>query len=116
MKRKYKVTTNSVNENLLLRDFSTTSTGEKWVSDITYIRTCEGWLYLTVVMDLANRKIIGWSMDNSMSAGSTVVDAWKMAIKNRPLKSELIFHSDQGINMPAMSSVDALRGYRYCKV
>ncbi len=102
MQRKYKVTTNSnhlypVNENLLLRDFSTTSTGEKWVSDITYIRTCEGWLYLTVVMDLADRKIIGWSMDNSMSAGSTVVDAWKMAIKNRPLKSELIFHSDQGI-------------------
>ena len=62
MKRKYRVTTNSnhlypVNENLLLRDFSTTSTGEKWVSDITYIRTGEGWLYLTMVMDLADRKI-----------------------------------------------------------
>ena len=102
MKRKYKVTTNSshlypVNQNLLLRDFSTTTTGEKWVSDITYIRTCEGWLYLTVVMDLADRKIIGWSMDNSMSAGSTVVEAWKMAIKNRPLDRELIFHSDRGI-------------------
>ena len=102
MKRKYKVTTNSshlypVNANLLLRDFSTTSTGEKWVSDITYIRTGEGWLYLTVVMDLADRKIIGWSMDNSMSASSTVVHAWKMAIKNRPLEKELIFHSDRGI-------------------
>ena len=102
MKRKYKVTTNSnhlypVNANLLLRDFSTTGTGEKWVSDITYIRTGEGWLYLTVVMDLADRKIIGWSMDNSMSAGSTVVHAWKMAIKNRPLERELIFHSDRGI-------------------
>ena len=64
MKRKYRVTTNSnhlypVNPNLLLRDFSTTGTGEKWVSDITYIRTGEGWLYLTVVMDLADRKIIG---------------------------------------------------------
>lgn len=102
MKRKYKVTTNSnhlypVNANLLLRDFSTTGTGEKWVSDITYIRTGEGWLYLTVVMDLADRKIIGWSMDNSMSAGSTVVHAWKMAIKNRPLERALIFHSDRGI-------------------
>src|SRR5690606_27941332 len=89
MRRKYRVTTNSnhlypVNPNLLLRDFSTTGTGEKWVSDITYIRTGEGWLYLTVVMDLADRKIIGWSMGNSMSASSTVVDAWKMAIKNRP--------------------------------
>ena len=53
---------------LLLRDFSTKTTGEKWVSDITYIRTGEGWLYLTVIMDLADRKIIGWSMDNSMNA------------------------------------------------
>lgn len=102
MKKKYKVTTNSdhlypVNPNLLQGDFSTTGTGEKWVSDITYIRTGEGWLYLTVVMDLADRKIIGWSMDNSMSAGSTVVDAWKMAIKNRPVERELIFHSDRGI-------------------
>jgi len=102
MKRKYRATTNSnhlypVNGNLLLRDFSTTCTGEKWVSDITYIRTGEGWLYLTVVMDLADRKIIGWSMDNSMSAGSTVVNAWKMAVKNRPLRGELIFHSDRGI-------------------
>ena len=102
MKRKYRVTTNSnhlypVNENLLLRDFSTTGAGEKWVSDITYIRTGEGWLYLTVVMDLADRKIIGWSMHNSMSAGSTVVDAWKMAVRNRPLQDGLIFHSDRGI-------------------
>lgn len=102
MKRKYRATTNSnhlypVNENLLLRDFSTTGTGEKWVSDITYIRTGEGWLYLTVVMDLADRKIIGWSMDNSMCASSTVVDAWKMAVNNRPLTGELIFHSDRGI-------------------
>ena len=102
MKQKYRVTTNSnhlypVNENLLLRDFSTTAVGEKWVSDITYIRTGEGWLYLTMVMDLADRKIIGWSMDNSMSASSTVVDAWKMAIKNRPLDREVIFHSDRGI-------------------
>lgn len=102
MKRKYRITTNSnhlypVNANLLLRDFSTKTTGEKWVSDITYIRTGEGWLYLTVIMDLADRKIIGWSMDNSMSASSTVVDAWKMAIKSRPLQGELIFHSDRGI-------------------
>ncbi|WP_443020440.1 IS3 family transposase [Sphingobacterium sp. SYP-B4668] len=102
VKRRYRVTTNSnhlypVNTNLLLRDFSTTGIGEKWVSDITYIRTSEGWLYLTIIMDLADRKIIGWSMDNSMSASSTVVHAWKMAIKNRPLHCELIFHSDRGI-------------------
>ena len=102
MKKKYRVTTNSnhlypVNENLLLRDFSTTDTGEKWVSDITYIKTGEGWLYLTAIMDLADRKIIGWSMDSRMSAGATVVAAWKMALKNRPVQRELIFHSDRGI-------------------
>lgn len=102
MKRRYRVTTNSnhlypVSENLLQRDFNAQDLGEKWVSDITYIRTGEGWLYLTVVMDLADRKIIGWSMDNSMSASSTVVHAWKMAIKNRPLEKQLIFHSDRGI-------------------
>lgn len=102
MKRKYRVTTNSnhlypISANLLSRDFSTTGTGEKWVSDITYIRTGEGWLYLTMVMDLADRKIIGWSMDNSMSTNSTVVEAWKMAIKNRPVESQLIFHSDRGV-------------------
>jgi putative transposase len=115
MKRKHKVTTNSshlypVNQNLLLRDFSTTTTGEKWVSDITYIRTGEGWLYLTVVMDLADRKIIGWSMDNSMSSGSTVVEAWKMAIKNRPLERELIFHSDRGIQYASNEFRRCLKG------
>ncbi|MNL12596.1 IS2 transposase TnpB [compost metagenome] len=115
MKRKYRVTTNSnhlypVNENLLLRDFSTTGTGEKWVSDITYIRTGEGWLYLTVIMDLADRKIIGWSMDNSMSASSTVVDAWKMAIKNRSLQGELIFHSDRGIQYASHEFRRCLKG------
>jgi len=115
MKRKYRATTNSnhlypVNGNLLLRDFSTTCTGEKWVSDITYIRTGEGWLYLTVVMDLADRKIIGWSMDNSMSAGSTVVNAWKMAVKNRPLRGELIFHSDRGIQYASHEFRRCLKG------
>lgn len=115
MRRKYRVTTNSnhlypVNPNLLLRDFSTTGTGEKWVSDITYIRTVEGWLYLTVVMDLADRKIIGWSMDNSMSASSTVVDAWKMAIKNRPVERELIFHSDRGIQYASHEFRRCLKG------
>ncbi|WP_262511021.1 IS3 family transposase [Pedobacter chinensis] len=102
MKRKYRVTTNSnhlypVNENLLLGDFSTRGPGQKWVSDITYIRTAEGWPYLTVIMNLADRKIVGWSMDNSMSAGSTVVAAWEMATRNRPVSGELMFHSDRGI-------------------
>ncbi|QNK64925.1 hypothetical protein H7F33_08010 [Pedobacter sp. PAMC26386] len=63
---------------------------------MTYIRTGEGWLYLPMVMDLTDRKIIGRSMNDRMIASLTVVSAWKMAIKNRPLDKELIFHSDRG--------------------
>ena len=115
MKRKYRVTTNSdhlypVNENLLMRDFSTNGTGEKWVSDITYIRTGEGWLYLTVIIDLADRKIVGWSMDSSMTAASTIVAAWKMAVRNRPLDGELIFHSDRGIQYASHEFRRCLKG------
>ena len=61
-------------------------------------------------MDLADRKIIGWSMDNSMSAGSTVVDAWKMAVKNRLLYRELIFHSDRGIQYASNEFRRCLKG------
>lgn len=115
MERKYRVTANSnhlypVNSNPLLRDFSAAGTGEKWVSDITHIRTGGGWPYLTIIMDLADRKIIGWSMDNSMSASSTVLHAWKMAIKNRPLQGELIFHSDRGIQYASHEFRRCLKG------
>lgn len=115
MKRKYRITTNSdhlypVNENLLLRDFSTGDIGEKWVSDITYIRTGEGWLYLTAIMNLADRKIVGWSMDSSMTARATVIAAWQMAIKNRPVDKELIFHSDRGIQYASHEFRRCLRG------
>lgn len=64
MKRRFKVTTDSkhnytICENLLERNFTATTTAQAWVSDITYIRTVTGWLYLTIVLDLADRKIIG---------------------------------------------------------
>ncbi|WP_443940028.1 IS3 family transposase [Pedobacter sp. MW01-1-1] len=115
MKRKYRVTTNSnhlypVSPNLLLRDFGTTATAQKWVSDITYLRTAEGWLYLTVIMDLADRKIVGWSMENSMSSSATVVAAWKMAIKNRPIDKEIIFHSDRGIQYASHEFRNCFKG------
>ena len=101
MKRKYRVTTNSNHlsrkckpafAGLQHQDYR----GEMGKRYYLY-QNWEGWLYLTVIMDLADRKIIGWSMDNRMNARSAVVDAWKMAIKNRPLEKELIFHSDRGI-------------------
>lgn len=86
-----------VAENLLNRDFHADHEGQKWVSDITYIPTNQGWMYLTIIMDLYDRKIIGWSLSTSMTTESTVMAAWRMAILNRPIRGKLLFHSDQGI-------------------
>jgi len=66
-----------------------------WVTDITYLRTHEGWLYLAVVMDLFSRKIIGWSMKSTL-AKEIVLDALLMAVWRRSPKQEVIIHSDQG--------------------
>lgn len=103
VQKKYKVqTTDSTHlyplaENLLNRDFTADKLGQKWVSDLTYIKTDQGWLYLTTVLDLADRKIIGWALSDTMEASQTSVPAWKMAVKNRAVTSQLIFHSDRGI-------------------
>lgn len=100
---KFKVCTTDSNHdkeistNILNREFTATAPSEKWVSDITYIRTKYGWLYLTVIMDLFDRKIIGWAMSKGMTAGETVVAAWSMAVKNRAVRDSLIFHSDRGV-------------------
>ena len=87
----------TIAQNLLNRDFVPEKTGKAWVSDITYIKTLEGWLYLTTVIDLGDRKVIGWSLSQTMQASDTVISAWKMAVKNRPITTELIFHSDRGV-------------------
>lgn len=102
VKKKFKVTTNSghkfpVPENILDRDFKPGILGAVWVSDITYIRTRQGWLYLTTVIDLGDRKIIGWALSVTMKAIDTVIPAFKMARGNRPITQELIFHSDRGV-------------------
>jgi len=99
--RKYIKTTESshglvVAENILNRDFQASYPGEKWVSDITYLRTIFGWLYLTVVIDLWDRKVIGWSMGKELTAAQTC-RALEMAVKNRPPREGLIFHSDRGV-------------------
>lgn len=101
-KKKFKVTTDSkhtfpVSDNVLNRDFTADRIAQKWVSDLTYIPTKEGWLYLTAVIDLFDRKVIGWSFSNGMTAQETIIPAWRMACQNRPIMKELIFHSDRGI-------------------
>ena len=79
------------------REFTTENPNQVWVSDITYITTKEGWVYLTIILDLWNRKIIGWALSKTMYAKDTVVPAWKMANDNRTIDAPLIFHSDRGI-------------------
>jgi len=71
--RKYKATTNSnhnlaVAETLLSQDFTAAGPNEKWVSDVTYVATDEGWLYLAVVLDLYSRLVVGWAMSERMTA------------------------------------------------
>jgi len=101
-KKRFVATTDSkhsypVAPNLLNREFRAEAAGKVWVSDITYIRTLEGWLYLTVIIDLFDRKVIGWSISTTLKASDTIAPAWIMALMNRPLTDQLIFHSDRGI-------------------
>jgi transposase InsO family protein len=98
--KKYKATTNSnhalpVAPNLLGQDFEADSPDQKWVSDITYIWTEEGWLYLAVVLELYSRRVIGWAIAERMTA-SLVCDALMMALWRRRMPKGVMVHSDRG--------------------
>lgn len=112
-RRKFKVTTNSkhskpVHQNKLNREFNAALPNQRWVSDITYVHTNEGWLYLAAVMDLFSRRIIGWSMSDRMTE-QLVIDAVKMALFKRKITSELLFHSDRGSQYAADNLQQLLR-------
>ena len=99
-KRRYRTTTrrdptHRVAHNLLKQDFTADGPDQRWASDITYISTRQGWLYLAVTMDLFSRRIVGWSMDRWMSR-RLVVDALRMAVDARQPTGPLIHHSDRG--------------------
>jgi len=81
--------------NLLNQEFYASAPDQKWVSDITYIETAEGWLYLASILDLFSRKVVGWAMADHMEA-SLVEDALKMALQQRQPEAGLLHHSDQG--------------------
>lgn len=100
--KKYKATTNSkhnllVAENLLNQEFEASKPNEKWVSDITYIATGEGWLYLAGIMDLFGRRIVGWAMDSRMKS-ELVSAALDQSIGRTGAKEGLIAHSDRGVH------------------
>jgi len=99
-KKKYRATTDSkhslpVAANHLNRNFSVNELNQFWVADITYIYTQEGWLYLSTIMDLYSRKIVGWSMKNRITP-DLVIEALNMAIKQRKPGRGLLLHSDRG--------------------
>lgn len=82
--------------NTLDREFEVDQPNKTWVTDFTYIRTHEGWLYLTVVIDLFSRQVIGWSMKSNPKA-DLVIDALLMAVWRRKPEARVLVHSDQGI-------------------
>jgi putative transposase len=99
-KRKFKTTTTSKHqrprtENLVKQDFQSSEPNKLWVSDITYIATLEGWLYLAVILDVFSRKVIGWAFSDRLTDDLTLA-ALTMAKRQRQRCTGLIYHSDQG--------------------
>lgn len=81
--------------NLLNQEFKAARPNEKWVGDITYIKTAEGWLYLAAILDLYSRRVVGWAMRERLDA-KLVESAWRMAVINRHPPAQLLHHSDRG--------------------
>jgi len=98
--RKYKATTNSqhnlpVAENLLDRQFTADRPNQKWLTDLTFIQTDEGWLYLAVILDLYGREAVGWAMSSRMTK-ELVLQALKQAVNRRGSPRGVLHHSDRG--------------------
>lgn len=115
--RRYRVTTNSKHEhpvfpNVLRRNFKVSAPDRAWVSDITYVWTDEGWLYLCVFLDLYSRKIVGWSLEKRLTA-ELVTSALKTAIEQRKPEAGLIVHSDRGIQYASFSYRSLLKMHKF---
>ena len=116
-RKRFKTTTNSnhkqpVFDNLLERQFDVEQKDRVYVSDITYIWTQEGWLYLAVVIDLFSRKVVGWSMSSRMKA-QLVCDALEMAVWQRRPSAGLIHHSDRGIQYASQQFREMLEEHQF---
>ena len=112
-RRRFAVTTDSNHDhpiaaNLLAQDFTATAPNQKWVTDITYIPTGEGWLYLAAIIDLFSRRVVGWAMASTMET-SLVRSALDMALGNRSPGKDFIHHSDRGSQYASESYRSALR-------
>ena len=115
IKKRYKNTTDSnhnlaIADNILNRDFYASKPDEKYVGDITYIPTGQGWIYLATVIDLYSRKLVGWSMNDNMKV-DLVNDALIMAIQKRNPSKGLLWHTDRGSQYASDSHKDLLKKY-----
>ena len=114
-KRRFKATTNSrhcfpVAENLLKQRFTADGPNKVWTSDITYVWTEEGWLYLAIVLDVFSRQIVGWAMRDRIDT-ALVLRAFNQAVMRRRPASGLIFHSDRGSQYASAYFRKALKRY-----
>ena len=112
VRRRFRITTDSkhehpIAENLLARNFEASGANEKWTTDITYVWTAEGWLYLAIVMDLYSRRIVGWAAADHLET-SLCLDALGMALGHRPNVKGLIHHSDRGVQYASNRYREAL--------
>jgi transposase InsO family protein len=116
--KKFKATTNSnhnlpVAPNLLQQDFSVAAPNEKWVGDITYLWTDEGWLYLAVVIDLYSRLVVGWAMSERMTA-ELACNALQMALWRRHMPAGVIVHTDRGSQYCSHNYQALIKTHRLC--
>jgi transposase InsO family protein len=114
LSKRFKVTTDASHDhgvapNLLDRDFKRDNPAMACVSDITYISCKDGFLYLTCVIDLFDRKLIGWSISDALGASGTVLPAIRMANRRRPFSEGMIFHSDRGVQYACKQTVNLLK-------
>lgn len=113
--KRFRVTTQSkhmlpVAENLLQRDFTAREANRVWVSDITYVWTWQGWMYLCVILDLWDRKVVGWSMGERLMS-ELATSALKKAVALRRPPEGLVFHSDRGAQYASDAFKDELRQF-----
>lgn len=101
-----------VTPNLLNREFNPGAPNQAWVTDITYIKTHEGWLYLGTVMDLFSRRVIGWSMGSRITK-ELVLDALLMAVWRRKPSKMVLVHSDQGSQYTSHDWSEFLKAHRF---
>ena len=112
-KRHRRITTDSdhglpVAANILARRFSAAAPNRRWATDITYVPTTEGWLYLAVIMDLFSRRVVGWAMADNMKV-ELPMNALAMALGNRQVDGKLLHHSDRGSQYASHAYQEALR-------